>query len=155
MTKQNTTNMAVGLILAITMFAVLSVVITFAFNISLSQLKHGAPIWQNTQGGLIGGIIGCLGGLFGTLIGGLSGLYKYKWAFRAQIIGLFTTGFFGLTTLISGITLQLINQPKQVWYPLILSGIILTTLGFLMIPAIFKRQHMHENQKMNALDSLS
>jgi hypothetical protein len=104
------------------------------------------PWWTDQQAGLWGGIlgtaIGVLGGIFGTLVGICAPKGKCKRAVYALTAFLVAAG---VMLLIGGVVALAGGQPYGVWYPLTLSGGILTLvigLNFFGIRAAYRRAEM-------------
>jgi len=106
--------------------------------------------WDDQTGGLIGGILGAVFGCLGGLIGTLGGTGK----FRGLTIGLArTTCFLGVLLCAVGLIALLQSQPYAVWFPLVLTGFILTSVMGGSLPVIRNRYQQIELRKMTAADT--
>ena len=106
--------------------------------------------WDGRTAGLVGGlagsVIGCLGGLIGTL----AGLGKAR---RIAIVGLKTMLAFGLVCLVLGVVALVRSQPYEVFYPLLLLGLVCATLPLFLIGTVRRRYEELELRRMRAQDA--
>lgn len=108
------------------------------------------PWWSDRSAGLVGGwggaIFGCLGGLIGTL----NSLGKG----RAFIIAVMKVQVaLGAACAVAGIVAVAQHQPYGVYYPLLLLGILLTTINASLLPTVRKRFQELELRRMQSLDA--
>ena len=106
--------------------------------------------WSPEQIGYIGGIGGSLIGCLGALIGCLAGLGKARCFVLASTrisIGL------GLALTIAGLIALLGKQPYAVWFPLVLTGGILTFVLAVNLYPIKRRYDDQEIRRMTSLDA--
>jgi hypothetical protein len=105
--------------------------------------------WSAKQGGLIGGIGGSVIGCFGALIGCLAGMGKAR-----KFVLTTAKGFIGLGILltIAGLVAVVCKQPYAVWYVLLLTGIILTSVFGANLRSIQKRYDNLEIRRMTSID---
>ena len=110
--------------------------------------------WFNEQtAGMIGGIFGTFFGVFGGgILGGMSywfiqkGLKKlYFSLYSFQLI-------LGLAMLLAGIAAIILKQPYHVWYPLVLSGVLVFGIMGPLYFTIKKRFTDAELNKLQAKD---
>ena len=157
MNKINEQNIALAIVISV--FFTIACAVGVVVGLTLFLTSYSQPIstqtelWTSQQAGYWGMVFGRMGGFFGSSIGGLSSFYKYKWAFKAQIFSLFIMAIFGAITTLAGGIFFMINQPKHIWYPFILPGLLFLFLGIIMIPVIHKRRIAIEQQKIKALDT--
>ena len=108
--------------------------------------------WSQDQAGLIGGAIlgggiGTLAGVFGALIGLLvpRGIGKgFMLPAHMALIGL------GLVLVIAAVVGLTTDQPRHVWYPLVLCGGILTVCMGSLLPVTMNGYRMAERRKLDA-----
>lgn len=106
--------------------------------------------WSDRAAGFVGGIGGSVIGLMGALIGTLAGMGKarrFVLILSACLIG------FGVIILVVGAIALALGQPYAVFYPLLLSGAILTLVFGGIRPGIRKGYEQREFQKMTAMDA--
>jgi hypothetical protein len=97
-------------------------------NRSERAIPAGQPAsawWGDRDAGWIGGVGGGVIGSLGALIGVLGGLGKARRFVVALTTTLIAVGALGM---IVGLIALTLSQPYAVWYPLLLGGIILTTV---------------------------
>ena len=105
--------------------------------------------WNERTAGILGGILGTLFGCFGGTIGILAGRGKAR---RFVMTALIVMPCMGLVFLIVGAVALAIGQPYEVWYPLLLSGIILTVVCGGARSTIRRRYNEMELARMSAVD---
>lgn len=105
--------------------------------------------WGPRTGGLVGGLVGSLLGCVGAVIGVLAGRGKG----RAVVLGL-AKGMlvFGAASLVLGVVALLRGQPYEVYYPLLLCGVLDVVLPAVLIPVLRRRYAELELRKMAAQD---
>lgn len=106
--------------------------------------------WGERAGGLIGGSVGGLFGILGGLIGVLAGCGRARGSVIAM---LWTMGICGIFSAAACIAALACRQPYAVWYPFALPAVILTALGFAMLPIARRRYAQIELRRMEALDT--
>jgi hypothetical protein len=110
--------------------------------------------WSDRTGSLVGGwgggIIGCIGGLIGGLIGVLGSMGKGR-GFVIALLKILTG--LGLLLSVAGIVALAQRQPYGVWYPLLLTGIILLAVCPRSLLTIGRRHQEQELRRMQALDA--
>ena len=105
-------------------------------------IKFGA-----LYGGIGGGVLGTIGGLLGAAAGRLAPQGKG----RTVILGAFTSLVgVGIANLLLGIYALIDKQPYGIWYPLLLLGVILTSVVGALRPVVRKRYEEAELRKMDA-----
>jgi hypothetical protein len=109
-----------------------------------------AAWWDDRMGGLIGGIFGSVFGCVGALIGILGGMGKA----RPLVLGLMMVMVvIGLLLLATAGAALACSQPYAVWYPLLLSGFLLTAIMGGLLPVARRGYEQRELRKMTALDT--
>ena len=106
--------------------------------------------WTDRQGGLIGGAIGVVLGSLGALIGILYGCGK---ACRLVLVLIKAMFIAGLASLVVAVVALVRSQPYGVYYPPLLSGVLLTILPIGAIRRVRKRYEEIELRKMKAMDA--
>ena len=106
--------------------------------------------WDDRTGGMIGGILGSGVGLLGALIGTLGGVGIA----RRLVLGLMTAAFLaGLLLLGAGVAALVYSQPYAVWYPLLLTGILCSSIMGGLLPVLRRRYEQLELRKMTSMDT--
>ncbi len=107
--------------------------------------------WSGRMSGWIGGVLGAFCGLVGAISGALAGRGKAK----GLVLGL-TYGLLGLgaVSLMAGVVAWSLNQPREVWYVLVLLGVVLSLVIPLNLKNIGRAYEQAELKKMKSLDSL-
>jgi hypothetical protein len=106
--------------------------------------------WSAETAGWIGAVAGSAVGTLGALIGTLCSLGRGR---RFVLGGLLVLGVSGLALLaVGGIALAL-GQPYEVWYPLVLLGLLDPVLAFSLLPTARRRFEALELRRMQALDA--
>jgi len=105
--------------------------------------------WSPKAGGWIGGLAGSAVGILGALIGTLCSLGRGR---RFVLTGLVTIGISGLLLLAVGGAALALGQPYEVWYPLVLMGLLDPVLAFSLLPSARRRFEAVELRRMQALD---
>ena len=105
--------------------------------------------WGPRTAGLVGGITGSLLGCVGALIGILSSRGRG----RALVLGL-ARGMivFGAAALVLGVVALFRRQPYEVFYPLLLEGVLSVALPIYLIPMLRRRYDEVELRRMTAQD---
>ena len=106
--------------------------------------------WSPETAGLIGAAAGSAVGVFGALMGTLCSLGRGR---RVVIAGLLALGTSGLVLLAVGVVALALRQPYEVWYPLVLLGVLAPALGFGLRGTARRRFEAHELRRMQALDA--
>ena len=106
--------------------------------------------WDDRCGGLIGGLAGVLLGICGALIGTLSSKGKG----RSLVFGLVSAmTLAGVAALVLGVVAVLMKQPYAVYFPLLLLGLLATTIPLNLVHVLRRRYQELELRKMDALDA--
>jgi len=106
--------------------------------------------WSPQQSGLIGGIGGSLIGCFGGLIGLLVSKGKarnFVLAAAKYFIAL------GILLTMAGLVAAVLRQPYDVWYALLLPGVILVLVFSLNLHSIQRRYDELEIRRMTSIDA--
>jgi hypothetical protein len=106
--------------------------------------------WSDQGAGWIGGIGGVVFGTIGAFIGILAGMGKARRFVLVVTVIMFVLGILGL---ILGIVALTLGQPYAVCFPLILMGVILSTVCGANFPGIRRRYEQMELRKMAAMDA--
>jgi hypothetical protein len=106
--------------------------------------------WSPEAAGWIGGAAGGAVGLFGALVGTLCSLGRGR---RFVLAGLVALGVSGLALLAAGGVALGLGQPYEVWYPLVLMGILDPVLAVSLLPTARRRFEALELRRMQALDT--
>jgi hypothetical protein len=123
----------------------LNVVLPGAGRVTLSELRlasgPGAAStpgawWTPGTAGWIGAAAGSASGIFGAVIGTLASLGRGR---RFAIAGLLALGVAGLMLLAAGLAALALGQPYEVWYPLVLLGVIDPVVAFSLLPTVRRR----------------
>lgn len=115
----------------------------------LAAASQSQPWWNERAGGRIGAIGGTICGCLGALIGVLCSLGKARRLVLSLCLGIVVLGVICLAA--GGIALA-ISQPYIVYYPLLLLGVILTTVIGGLLPVIQQRYRQIEIRRMTAMD---
>lgn len=106
--------------------------------------------WPEQTASVVGASLGVAAGLSGALIGLLGGRR------RAQrvVFGLLVGGLVvGTSSLVVGGVAALSSQPRHVWYPLALIGLILVVVDGALLPSTRRAYAAAELHRMRALDA--
>jgi hypothetical protein len=106
--------------------------------------------WGDRQGGMMGAAIGCIGGLYGTVIGLLVPRGKAR---RFVLSLMMTMAGSGSVMLMVGLVALALRQPYAVWYPLVMSGVILGILSLSLLPGVKRQYDQIELRRMTAMDA--
>jgi len=113
-------------------------------------LRAPGQWWGERQGGLLGGLAGAALGICGGLIGVLAGRGKAP-GFVMALLSLFTG--LGVVALIAGVVALLQHQPYAVFFPLLLLGVLATSICGGMLPVVRRRYAERELRKLEAADA--
>jgi MFS family permease len=103
--------------------------------------------WGERQAGFFGGLAGAFLGLCGALVGYLSPRGKG----RRFVIGLMSAcAAAGVLALVAGVVALLQHQPYAVFYPLLLFGVLATSICGGLIPVVRRRYAALELRKLEA-----
>lgn len=105
--------------------------------------------WSEGQGGLIGGAAGVLIGLLGAVVGVMVSMGRGRTLVRAVIAGFV---LFGILASATAVAAYVGGQPREVWYPLGLVGLIAGVLGASMWRPIDRRFSDAEERRLRAMD---
>ncbi|MEE9212826.1 MAG: hypothetical protein V3U29_09250 [Phycisphaeraceae bacterium] len=115
----------------------------------IEMLSVVQPWFENwgLVGTLLGVGVGLLGGAYGTVVGICAPRGKAK----GLVYGLhWFSLLLGLAVLAAGVTALIGGQPYRVWYPLLLSGAIVTVLMIIFTPLIKLRYKQAEHRHLSA-----
>lgn len=105
--------------------------------------------WSSETAGIVGGIGGAVLGVLGALIGGLASRQRA----RGFVIGALKTGAaVGVAMLGFGMVAITTGQPYEVWFVLLLTGIIVAAVFGGLIGQVAARYEATELQRMRAHD---
>jgi len=101
-------------------------------------------MWFEAQtAGLIGGIAGAVIGIGGGIWGIMAGIYARKGKFKTFALTLPVVAIgLGIVSLCAGIVALATRQPYHVWYPLMLTGVILVAVAvpnYIMVRKIYAK----------------
>ena len=122
-----------------------NVVLPAAGHVTVSGLELGSgegamsmpgAWWSAETGGWIGGAVGGAVGVLGALLGTLCSLGRGR---GFVIAGLLALGVSGLALLALGGVALALGQPYEVWYPLVLVGVIDPVVAFSLLPTARRR----------------
>jgi len=106
--------------------------------------------WGGRTGGLVGGLTGGVIGCLGALVGVLAGLGRA----RSVVMGLLGVMLaVGAVALTLGVLALLRSQPYEVFYPLLIVGIVCSTVPLLSLRTLRQRYEELELRRMRALDA--
>lgn len=105
----------------------------------------------NAFGAWYGAIVGGVGGTLLGVLGALAGMLAPQGKGRAWIIGGWLGFFvFGGINLSAGLVALAFRQPYAIWYPLLLTGMILTGVTGALYPLLKKRYTEAEGRRIDA-----
>jgi MFS family permease len=109
------------------------------------------PWWTDQQAGLFGGIAGGVGGLLGGIFGTLAGICAPRGKCKMLVVGLalFMIGA-GIISLVVGVVALALQQPYGVYYPLLLIGVVCTTVFGVGLPVVLQRYREADNRRLEA-----
>jgi hypothetical protein len=105
--------------------------------------------WSQRIAGLVGGITGSVVGVAGGIIGILSGIGIAR-KVCLSLLGIMV--IFGAASLAAGLAALIAAQPYEVYYPLLLIGVLCTILPAVLFRTVKRRYEQKELQKMHAMD---
>ena len=113
-------------------------------------IAAGVEPWFNSPwlpGTILGSGVGILGGIYGTVLG----ICAPRGAARGFVFALHW-GLVALGSLlaITGVVALTRGQPYGVWYPLLLSGVILTLVVGCLTPVLRLRYRQAEHRRLEA-----
>jgi len=107
--------------------------------------------WSDQKGGLIGGVLGSIFGVMGGLLAWLAARGKSR---RFVLLAYKLLIGCGIVSLAIGVTAVISDQPRGVWFPLLLIGVLLLSI----LPFRLKQtQRLYEElelRRMAAVDSI-
>ncbi len=107
------------------------------------------PWFPNTW--LPGTILGCSVGLLGGIYGSVMGICAPRGVARRLVYGMhFGLLALGAALLIAGVVAVSGGQPYGVWYPLLLEGVILSTVMGPLTPVMRLRYRQAEHRRLEA-----
>ena len=128
---------------------VINVVLPGAGSVRVSDLRFGpagvmgsAPgaWWSSREGGWIGGVVGSVVGVLGALVGALCAWGRGR---RLALGTLVVMGAYGGLCAIAGAAALVLGQGYEVWYPLLLSGVLAAALGIGLCRVVQQRFNEH------------
>jgi hypothetical protein len=120
-----------------------------AFASGPSAMATPGAWWSGPSSGLLGGMLGGGVGVLGAVIGTLCSMGRAR---RFVMVGLLAIGAKGLLLLGAGGLALALGQPYEVWYPLLLMGVLAPALGFGLLPTARRRYEALELRRMQAMD---
>ena len=118
--------------------------------VTLGEVATSTAWWSESRAAQIGATLGVLAGLSGAVIGILGGRRRGRRLVEGLLVGGITIGVGAL--LAAGIAL-VSSQPRYVWYPLALVGVILTVVDGALLPTVRRNYAAAELQRIRALDA--
>ena len=117
--------------------------------LSLEQSASEAAWWSERTAGLLGAIVGSVIGLAGAVVG----VFVARGRARRFVL-LVLLGMVALGALFLGIALAAVaaGEPRHVWYPALLGGVISFALGVSLLGPVRRRYAEIELRRMRALD---
>jgi hypothetical protein len=115
-----------------------------------SAMQARGAWWSPQTGGLVGGLLGCLMGLMGAVVGTLCSFGRCRTLCLATC---WTAIGMGVVCLIAGTIALTQQQPYEVYYPLLLTGVIATSVVGGLIRTVRKRFEEAELRKMASMDA--
>jgi F0F1-type ATP synthase membrane subunit c/vacuolar-type H+-ATPase subunit K len=111
------------------------------------------PWWDAQTGNMIGATLGVIYGAgFGGIGGGVGGPLASQGKGKPFVLGVFYTGLAtGLGMLAFGLAALLaFEQPRHVWWPFLLAGLIGSAVFALLLPVIKMRYRQAEGRALDA-----
>jgi hypothetical protein len=141
----------------------LSVVLPGEGTVALDSLElvefgpHEDPLavsqggwWGERQAGIIGAVLGASFGLLGAIVG-ILGSRRSLHRVALGIMGVAAAA--GVAMMAVGGAAMVMSQPRAVWYPLLLGGVIGTAVFGGLIPVVRRRRQQDEMRRMQAMDA--
>jgi len=116
----------------------------------LRQSTAAIGWWSERFGALVGAILGSFVGVVGAIIGVLGGRGKARRVVLTLLVGMIAVG--GCFVLV-GAAAAASSQPRHVWYPLLLLGVISAVVGLGVLPAMRRRFAADELRRIEAMDA--
>jgi hypothetical protein len=113
------------------------------------EARNRLAWWSSRTSGLIGAAVGTSVGILGAVIGVLGPRGKGR---RITIIGFALGMTVGAACLLVGLVALFSRQPYAVWYPLVLTGVLLCVTLPVIAMVIRKAQTQQELNRMRAAD---
>ena len=106
--------------------------------------------WSRRFGALFGAMLGSCLGVVGAIIGVLGGRGKARRLVLGLLIGMVVVGS-SLALLAAAAMLS--SQPRYVWYPLLLLGVLPAVVGFVLLRPLKVRYAADELRRIQAMDA--
>ncbi|MEA1904198.1 MAG: hypothetical protein U9N56_11830 [Actinomycetota bacterium] len=121
--------------------------------LSLEGFGVSAAWWSEQTSAIIGASLGVAIGLVAAITGLLSGRRRA----RKTVTRLLAGGvIFGVVSLLAGgVALLVLSQPRHIWYPLALIGVILVVVDGAVLAATRRAQQADEFTRIKAMDTLA
>lgn len=120
-------------------------------QMGLAQMAPTVAWWPNEAAGWIGAIGGSVLGLIGAGIGVAAATLAPRGRGRKAVMGVMIAAIVaGAGLLIAGIVAVSLGQPYAVWYPLVLTGFIATTVMGSLLPVVRVRYREAEQRRVDA-----
>lgn len=105
----------------------------------------------NLFGAWYGAVAGGVGGSLAGILGGFAGTLAPKGKGRTWILGAMKGMIgFGVLNLLAGLAALLAGQPRAIWYPMLLMGILYTLVLGINYPMIVRRYEEAEERRVQA-----
>ncbi len=106
--------------------------------------------WSERAGNQFGALLGSLLGVVGALIGVLGGRGKARRLVLGLLVGVVVVGA-SLALLATAAVLS--SQPRHVWYPLLLLGVLSAVVGLVLLRPMKLRYAADELRRIQAMDA--
>jgi hypothetical protein len=118
--------------------------------LTLEGFQGSTPWWSERTAAIVGASLGIAVGLAGAAIGWLNTRRKAQRAVTRLVVGGFAVGVVSLAAAgVAGLT----SQPRHVWYPLVLVGVILAGVSGMQMRSTRQAQSAAELRRMRAMDA--
>jgi hypothetical protein len=118
--------------------------------LTLDGFNASSAWWSQRTSAIVGASMGIAAGLAGAAIGWLNYRRKAQRAAAGLVVGGFVVGVLSLA--VAGMA-GLASQPRHVWYPLVILGVILGGVGGIQVRSSRQAQAAAELRRMRAMDA--
>lgn len=107
--------------------------------------------WTLYQSNQIGGYGGAILGTAMGLVGALAGMLAPRGIGRRWVLGMLSlVVLVGVVSLIAGVVAVSVGQPRHVFYPLLLVGLVIGAVGGGLMPVIVMRYREADRRRLEA-----